>query len=386
MRAKIVSVAVAAGPGISPTLASDISPNMNCMSNLFQSLEFRIADKTVARVSDFVAQVDTLEKRLTKSQSWLNSVGKELDWLAPLQQERANAIASDGAEYKSFTVAEPRVPVTKVVAGFNAATTLQWAQATKVLTLNNGGVNIQNGPGVLHVGDIIQIIAAVNNFTVGQRIEITEILTSTTARAEFLNEPNPANIAEGLENFNILRAEDLAQNESFQRNDFEMIWQPPLSIFKIGHGMPSGKYEIVLNPQNSGSYRKKAVESVLADLIPLQTPTVLNDFSFEVTDMYLYLATVEGPAVSDIQYYMSLEQTRCQIEQIGPADGLQQKNFDVSPSTYALTVAFQDTAATGDNTLFSSSKFKIRTKGVYEDAATSLRRLYIQYAGEFLPQ
>ena len=87
MRASIKSVAVANGAAIQPTLSSDVAPNMELMANLFQSLEFRIADKTVARTSDYVAQVDALEKRITKSQSWLNSVGKELEWLQPNQND-----------------------------------------------------------------------------------------------------------------------------------------------------------------------------------------------------------------------------------------------------------------------------------------------------------
>ena len=48
------------------TVADDIAPNMGLMGNLFQSAEFRIADKTVSRVSDFMPQVDALEKTINK--------------------------------------------------------------------------------------------------------------------------------------------------------------------------------------------------------------------------------------------------------------------------------------------------------------------------------
>ena len=48
---------------------------MGLCASLFQSSEFRIADKTVSRVSDYLPQIDALETRLSKSSSWLKSVG-----------------------------------------------------------------------------------------------------------------------------------------------------------------------------------------------------------------------------------------------------------------------------------------------------------------------
>ena len=47
-----------------------IAPNMGLASNLFQSAEFRINDKVVSRISDFMPQIDALETRLSKSRSW----------------------------------------------------------------------------------------------------------------------------------------------------------------------------------------------------------------------------------------------------------------------------------------------------------------------------
>ena len=52
-------------------LTDDIAPNMGLCASLFQSAEFRINDKTVSRISDFMPQVDALENRLNKSKKGL---------------------------------------------------------------------------------------------------------------------------------------------------------------------------------------------------------------------------------------------------------------------------------------------------------------------------
>ena len=67
--------------GVTPLdLADNIAPNMGLCASLFQSAEFRINDKTISRISDFMPQVDALETRLTKSRSWLNGVGSAVNF------------------------------------------------------------------------------------------------------------------------------------------------------------------------------------------------------------------------------------------------------------------------------------------------------------------
>ena len=48
------------------TLSDDTAPIMDHCAGLFQSSEFRINDKTVSRVSDYMAQIDALDTRLNK--------------------------------------------------------------------------------------------------------------------------------------------------------------------------------------------------------------------------------------------------------------------------------------------------------------------------------
>ena len=45
-----------------PENSNDFAPNMGVCASLFTSAEFRMGDKTVSRVSNYIAQVDALQK------------------------------------------------------------------------------------------------------------------------------------------------------------------------------------------------------------------------------------------------------------------------------------------------------------------------------------
>ncbi len=78
---------------------------------------------------------------------------------------------------------------------------------------------------------------------------------------------------------------------------------------------------------------------------------------------------------------LDIEDINCQVENV-TGGGFQQKNFDVEPSTTALTIAWQDQAA-GLNTLRSQSKFKFPSAGVnaanYPSGELSLERFFVRY-------
>jgi hypothetical protein len=264
--------------GIQLVNADDVAPNMGLCANLFQSAEFRINDKTVSRISDFMPQIDALENRLSKSSSWLNGVGASTNFWDSNFQVRQSAVTSDG-------------------------------------------------------------------------LLIKELTTS---------------------------AGNTAVNEARKDSEFELIWTPPLSIFKIGHALPSMKAELVLNPQTNSVYKIAAVQSNAA----VKTPGTHYEFSVE--NMYFYCNTVEGPRADDITYLLDLETTTCNSDKI-QTTGFAQRNFDVSPSTYALSVAYQDLRA-GNDTLHSSSIFKVfNTANALKDEELKLSRFFINYAGQNLP-
>jgi hypothetical protein len=148
--------------------------------------------------------------------------------------------------------------------------------------------------------------------------------------------------------------------------------------------------ELILNPQTATAYQQRAIESILG--VASKSPTLPGgapaDYKISVVDMYLMVASVDGPRCDDITYLLDLEQTRCQSEKVDNTS-FQQKNFDVSPSTYALSVAYQDLRC-GTNTALSASKFKSYDNGAgglipSSSEELKINRFFLNFAGQNLP-
>lgn len=357
------------------TTEDNIAPAMNLASNLFQSLEFRINDKVVSRVSDFVSQVDAIETRLTKSKSWLDSVGKSSNWWESDFKVRQHQVCSDGITKQEAETLVGRVAALGLDAGTN---TIAYDAGTGVWTFAaGGGAAIPDLTTRVNVGDYLTFTSASGQsgvLNVPMRVLAVAASTITT-------EGKGADVASalGANNLNLTRSV-LASRVS----EFEITWTPPLSIFKVGHALPQGRYELVLNPHSQSQYQTRAIESRGATKTPFLQGGGNTDFNFSVENMFLYVNTVEGPRADNITYLLDLEQTRCQADSIDNVS-FQPKNFDVSPSSYALSVAYQDVRS-GTDTRVSPSvlrSYDAATSSVSQEL--SLNRFFINYAGQSLP-
>lgn len=393
------------GDGTRPiNVGDDVAPNMDLMPNLFQSMEMRINDKVVSRVADFVPQVDAIETRLTKSSSWLEGVGDATNFWEKDYKKRQADVASDGVAFEvSTTDSVQTPPFTRAAMGFDGAGGTQaernqfgYVEATGILTYDQGtdGNGIADIRNVYNVGDYFLYTtiqgAAANDPRLNKPALILEITSATSMRVQ--TGVIGGNVAtDGRTDFAKIVKAAGGDNVARRAGQFELTWTPcALSLFKVGHALPSGRYELVLNPQTQTSFQKRAIQSLLANKTPT-LPGNNQDYRFRVVDFYLYCATVEGPRADDITYLLDLEQTRCQSEKIDNVS-FQQKNFDVSPSTYALTVAYQDLRA-GQDTRASPSIFKsynaaldnVSTEVGNVSEELKLNRLFINYAGQNLP-
>ncbi len=352
------------------TTDDQIAPNMGLCASLFQSAEFRINDKTISRISDFMPQIDAIETRLCKSKSWLDGVGKSTNIWGENFTERQGIISKDTVEKKvNIKSVKSRLDL-----GFPADASVTIAQDTGVLTFAAGvsGVPPPDATTIFNEGDTITIFS-----NVGQLVyNVAEATSATTLQ---LNNTKQIALATAAHSFTRER-EIYGNDDNDARNvkELELIWQPPLSIFKIAEAIPSSKLELVLNPQTSSSYQISAVQSILSN------KTANTNFKFQVRDMYLYANTVEGPRQDDITYLLDLEQTNCQSDNV-PGVSFAQRNFDVSPSTYALTVAYQDSRVNSD-TQYSQSQFKsYGANSGAKNEELKLKRFFINYAGQNLP-
>lgn len=385
----------------------NIAPNMGLCASLFQSAEFRINDKTISRISDFMPQIDALENRLTKSSSWLKSVGSNINFWDSDYKVRQSAIVGDGLLIKELTnISIAGTEFERQDLGFDGAggagndkNAVAYTAATgRVVFSANGGAALPADVRPLFpIGSYFSFIAIQgatgNDIRLKRPARVVKHINATTIQLETGVIGADVAVDGRTDWVKTLATPDSQVNVARKVAEFELIWQPPLSIFKVGHALPSGKYELVLNPQTASVYQKYAIQTLItanADSVPntatTGAPSAGSNYIFNVQNMYFYCNTVEGPRADDITYLLDLEQTNCQSEQFGADQkGFNQKNFDVSPSTYALTVAYQDSRS-GNDSRNSPSIFKVSN-----DARTSnneeqkLSRFFINYAGQNLP-
>ena len=368
------------------------APNMGLMSNLFQSGEFKINDKVISRVPDFMPQIDALETRLTKSKSWVDSIGASTNWWQESQALRLAEVSNDGEVNVDGSSA--KVTTTRLALGFVATNNAAYDAATGVITFSDTGAGALPADvrTVFPAGSFFVYTAATNTAaSVGVAMKVitgTNGAGAGSATTIVVEPILPANETGAAAAAQFSKIVVNSTQPSRRANNFEMTWTPPLSLFKIGHAMPGGKYELSLTPQSSSTFQQRAIESILGQASKDSQPSGVGDatkIKLSVVDFYLYCATVDGPRVDDMTYLLDLEQTRCQSEKIATKD-FGQRNFDVSPSTFQLTAAFQDLRA-GTNTAISASKFKSYEAGATPSVQQELKldRFFINYAGQNLP-
>jgi hypothetical protein len=378
-------------------IADGVAPNMDLMPNLFQSCEFRIQDKVVSRISDFVPQVDALDVRLSKSKAWLDSIGAATNYWQSLQGLRQADVIRTGAVYPStIPVIQAGAETGRAALGFDAAgasgaSNLASYTATtgRIVFTQDGGAALPADVRLLFpLGSYFAYTSGNQVGTVGVRMRVLQLVNASTIRVEAIIAADVAVVGGQNLNFSRFSGDEAVDAFPSRRvSNFETVWQPTLSIFKVPHALPCGKYELVLNPQTSSSWKQRAIESALGQAS--KVPGVAGQFDVQIVDMYFYCQSVDGPRADDMSYLLDLQQTRCQAVKVDNAS-FGQKNADISPSTYAITVAYQDTRA-GEHTAISASKFKC-----YEDSKVDptdanscelkLNRQFLNYAGQNFPQ
>lgn len=375
------------GDGSNIALIDGLAPAMNPVPAMYQSCEFRMAGKTVERVSEYLAEVDTLEKRLMKSKAWVDATGNSLALMQPRVEHRQNVVSKDGILRESIQM----VNSDELVAA--AATS---GQIPPFLVQNSDPLRIAFIAGADGAGKIQMLAPAGGGLApvMSKYFQLSDVVyfndgtekRGVVAGFATIAAYNDSLVISGTAIVGVVASPLTTQlrvgkiplivrERSEQSAVMELIWQPTMGIFKIGHAMPAGNYELVLNPQTASVYQQRFFESLY---MPKSQGTGAGNCKLEIIDIYFYLATVEGPRADNVSYLLDLESTRCQTLNIHSVSGFQQTNFDVSPSTYALSVAWSSQQA-GSNTLYIPQKLKA------SDYELQLNRFFVNYAGQSKP-
>ena len=75
-----------------------ITPAMFMLSNLYQSAEILIGDRVVGRIGQYMAEIDSLKQRMSKSKPWLDSLGELSNFASVDNAIRLSEVSSDNTE------------------------------------------------------------------------------------------------------------------------------------------------------------------------------------------------------------------------------------------------------------------------------------------------
>jgi len=363
------------GALLPPLSSADLAPNMGLAANLFQSAEVQVNGQTVERIAGHLPQIDALKTRTQNTRGWLEHVGRTTNFWDTDFSCRREMLAVDGYE-RVTQVQEPVYgpALTQVQAGFQPDHTLRYHAGSYILSADHDDVDFVAGPMALRVGDRLSR----DNLS----LEVTSVIDATHALTKIVHTDavgrrsmdDGQNPVHGVTGWTIQKLHQAVANRASGKNQFELIWRPPLGFFEVQHAIPpGGSWLVQLHPLHATDYKRNAVESLRDNL---QIRGALDgiqagQFDFEVDELQLYLYTVEADRYDKGSWLLDLEHTRCQAQAI-PTDcsRLIQKSFDVHGDTNCLAVAFQDELA-GTDTRRSRSKLKIGAGSVEEKGDAS---------------
>ena len=372
-------------------------------ANLFQSAQIKMNGVTVSRINEYLPQIDALDKRLNNSKSWIDSALGDTNFSDPDFKARRSQVTSDGTLFvKKVNASIQDLAYTRVQMGFDAAgagaNSWTYDAAASTLTYAQGvdgaGLDAAGASAAFPVGSYFAFTSFFAVVADDPRLnKLVKVLENDGAGVLIVESGKiPANVgAEGRNEFSrVAIGDDGDVSEARNVQEFELLWQPPLSLFKVDHAIPTSDINLEFTPQTASNIQTACIESLLGDgnktpnLATIGAPTAGSSFRFSVEDAYLYNCMVVGPRVDNKIYYLDLDQIRGQAINIQTPDQ-QQRPFDISPNTYGVSVLYQDNRCLTDSQA-SASKFKAYNAALTAPTDLQLERLYINYAGQNIPE
>lgn len=264
------------------------------------------------------------------------------------------------------------------------ADTIGWTSSGSLINIIDASAN--DLLTTIQTGDHLEITIA-NVTKIAKVLSITGFASNTGALQVDKSWGN-TNIAGAAFNagtadiklFNVERYREKA-NRSVRL--FELIWQPPLSIFNCQKAIPAlGINELEFTVETN-NYKKYFVESQFINAVDFDNASPLptnGNYKFRITDMFLRICKCTGDRLDNRVFKLDLDEMHCQRKILENPTSTSQTSLTLQPSTNGIAIAFQDLSA-GTDTRYSLTKFKVRN-----DDDLKLIRYYIRYAGLQKPE
>jgi len=365
------------------SLTNLVAPQQDFASCLFQSCEFAIRGVTVSRLANYVTQVSQYQQRTKQSKATLDCVNdgmgpNEHSW--ERRRQSVSLIPTTGIVDVETIDAVALRDVANVAVTVDRAASL--ADGTSIWTFAGHKGSLDN---FVNVGDTViapdgaegvAFVVAANALTVrGGLIAADGGGVAYPAGATFLRR----NLGDRV----VQVGADV----------FDVLWQPPLSIFGIDHALPSMACELVLKGWPDPIYSRAALASRPGSLGIEPTDQLVigrgaGQYDVSVESLFFFSYQVVSDRMSDGSFFLDLEDTNCIAVNYPVSDSLQQLQFMVHPSTFQLGFALQDARAgtTTQYPLAHLGYFDTTGAGGVVKSAFDLERMFIQYANMTFPQ
>lgn len=368
-----IRLAITRNNGSPIQLQDDIAPSYAVCDTLFRSLEFKMGGISVSRIGQYCPQIAALKKRQEYSTQWRTGLGQSIGMYDTRYIERQNYISQDGTSGREFNQSlsyfggiKPGIfadEKSELKAG-----TVELKSATSLLIIGSFRINDLISFGTAPTNQILEIVGINTDTAAAQTYSVRGV---NGAIIPVNTGGNPGNMDTAA--FTIARLRS-TEPPTARVGDFEFMWQPCLSIFDSDKALPVGSYSFILQPENRAAIDKTVVQSVFAN------KGAGTDYKVEISDIKLYVSTVESSRVDDLDYYIDLKEMDCAVAKIQSASWSQYQ-FIVNPSLVNVSIAFQDTRV-GSDTRVPATLFKVGTAGdVKNFQQNKLSRFNFSYAG-----
>lgn len=377
IRNNVQSVTLSNGNTLAAGLFSGqlgVAPSMFFNDGLFQTLDMRINGVSIDKQDNYCHQIAALKWRMkpedqNKSIDIINFTEEDVDdRAARLLQGKPGHTFNKPIKSGAIDIFDLRTADAPTVAwqnkGAGVANTITFTDVDLTRIAPADSENIY--PLSLNIGNSTG--AALETKATG----VIATALTITMTSEF------AHGAQGAVAFQrgqiILNAVDpispVIERDRAGFNKFETIWKPKLGCWELDAWLPGGNYELILTPYVEGQYQINTWEC---------HNTIVTKVNYIIDNMLLNICT--SSTLSQIKSIEFIE-TKCQAKTINTSS-LSQKQFNISPKTKCLTIAYQDNRVSNRLDL-PSSKFKMVNNN-NKDYELQLNRFYIQYDGQVLP-
>lgn len=316
-----------------PRLEDGFTLAENFVNNMLANSYFYIGSQSVASQSQYHGQAAMLRVRLSKSYNWLQSLGKDIFWLDPDFQSRQKKIISNDTQERT-SILNLGYIATNTMAVANSGT-----DESKV-TFATG--TLPDLDSVWRPGDFLEytggaVITQVQSIDNGTNTMIVKPRVAVLV-ATPLNDG-------GIVVVNRVRDTQEISENSDGRNNIQVCFQPPLSVFQNQQVYPAGSYRVSLFPKSNKvaglEYNTVSVPSGSA------TPAEPKNVAILFKNLYFFASVFTAETSFDSgTWYLSLNEIDIQAKKliVGTAANTTH-TFNIPSSTLVIAVWCQDTSS-----------------------------------------